>query len=292
MRCHKVYRRGSDRLGSRNQIALILTVLVIDQNDHLPLLEIRKNFRNFTKFNHFIFSTVRLHYQTTQYNPFTPKCKQKSKKAYAPTKQQTSHGRSPGIPLNRPSPVNRKHLSGYIVTFQQEHHSIRSIARLTCPTCRNKPHLPFLVNSAAVFKRQAIAEVDLASIEEVLNTNLVGPILVSKRFAELLDRPADCDEPVGKIVNISDVGAIKPWAEYSVYCASKAGLVAVTKAMAKELAPGVCVNSVAPGVITWPDGFTEEDKKRQLGFIPAGRTGQPSDVANAVVFLLESDYIT
>ena len=126
----------------------------------------------------------------------------------------------------------------------------------------------------------------------MLNTNLVGPILVSKRFAELLDRPADCDEPVGKIVNISDVGAIKPWAEYSVYCASKAGLVAVTKAMAKELAPGVCVNSVAPGVITWPDGFTEEDKKRQLGFIPAGRTGQPSDVANAVVFLLESDYIT
>ncbi len=149
-----------------------------------------------------------------------------------------------------------------------------------------------LVNSAAVFKRQAIAEMALASIEEVLKTNLVGPMLVSKRFAELLDIGADCDEPVGKIVNISDVGAIKPWAEYAVYCASKAGLVAVTKAMAKELAPGVCVNAVAPGVITWPDAFTEDEKKRQLGFIPAGRTGQPSDVANAVIFLLENDYIT
>ena len=149
-----------------------------------------------------------------------------------------------------------------------------------------------LVNSAAIFKRQAIADVDLTSIEEVLNTNLVGPMLVSKRFAELLDIDADCDEPVGKIVNISDVGAIKPWAEYSVYCASKAGLVGMTKAMAKELAPAVCVNAVAPGVITWPDGFSDEDKKRQLGFIPAGRIGQLSEVASAVIFLLENDYIT
>ena len=149
-----------------------------------------------------------------------------------------------------------------------------------------------LINSAGVFSRRALGEIDQEYAQDMLNANLIGPILVSRGFVESLDIPADAEEPVAKIVNLSDVGAMKPWGEYAVYCASKAGLVAVTKSLAKELAPGVCVNSVAPGTITLPDDFSEEEKQKQLAMIPSGKMGKLSDVADAVVFLLKNDYIT
>jgi pteridine reductase len=69
-------------------------------------------------------------------------------------------------------------------------------------------------------------------------------------------------------------------------------LVAVTKSLAKELAPAVCVNSVAPGTVTLPDDFSEEEKQKQLAMIPSGKMGKLSDIADAVVFLLKNDYIT
>jgi NAD(P)-dependent dehydrogenase (short-subunit alcohol dehydrogenase family) len=62
--------------------------------------------------------------------------------------------------------------------------------------------------------------------------------------------------------------------------------------MAREFAPAICVNAVAPGVIAWPEGFTEKAKARQLAMVPAGRSGKISDVTEAIIFLLKSDYIT
>lgn len=150
-----------------------------------------------------------------------------------------------------------------------------------------------LINSAAVFCRGALGDITLENARGVLDMNLLAPLLVCQGFAEVLKKHfPDTKDHVGGIVNVCDVGAIRPWANYSLYCASKAGLVAATKSLAKELAPAVSVNAVAPGVITWPSDFSDEEKKRQLAFIPARRTGTVEEVAAAVIFLLKSDYIT
>ena len=150
-----------------------------------------------------------------------------------------------------------------------------------------------LINSAAVFSRQPLAEATFEEARKVLDLNLTAAILTSRAFAKAIrDKFGTPELVVGKIINISDVGGIRPWAGYVLHCSSKAGLIGATKALAKELAPYVCVNSVAPGVVTWPSDFDESEKKRQLSFIPVRRIGEPKEVADAVIFLLRNDYIT
>ncbi len=150
-----------------------------------------------------------------------------------------------------------------------------------------------LINSAAVFSRQPLQEVTFEEAQKVLNLNLTAPILTSRAFAKAVnDKFANAESVVGKIINITDVGGIRPWAEYVLYCSSKAGLIGATKALAKELAPVICVNSVAPGVVTWPSDFDEAEKQRQLSFIPVRRIAKISEITAAVIYLLKNDYIT
>lgn len=150
-----------------------------------------------------------------------------------------------------------------------------------------------LINSAAVFVRQPLDRVTFEQAQKVLNVNLIAPILASRAFAEIIRGEFASEEAVvGKIINVSDVGGIRPWGEYVLYCSSKAGLIGATKALAKELAPRITVNSVAPGMVTWPDDFDESKRKDQLKLIPAGRIGEPKEVADVIIFLLENDYIT
>jgi len=152
-----------------------------------------------------------------------------------------------------------------------------------------------LVNSVSIFQRQPLADVTFDNARGAMDINLVGPVLACREFAQGVtagQKSVESENPVGKIINLVDVGGIRPWANYAVYCASKAALIAATKSMAKELAPAVCVNAIAPGVITWPAGFSEEDKRRQLAHIPAGRTGYTSEITSAIIFLLKNDYIT
>ena len=150
-----------------------------------------------------------------------------------------------------------------------------------------------LINSAAVFSRQPLAEVTFGEAQRVLSLNLTASILTSRVFAKQINAKfGKVESVVGKIVNISDVGGIRPWAGYVLYCSSKAGLIGATKALAKELAPAICVNSVAPGAVNWPSDFDEFEKKRQLSFIPLRRIAEPKEVTEAIIFLLRNDYIT
>jgi NAD(P)-dependent dehydrogenase (short-subunit alcohol dehydrogenase family) len=150
-----------------------------------------------------------------------------------------------------------------------------------------------LVNSAAVFWGQPLKDVDAGKAENIFTLNLTAPILVSGVFARKIAENFGSDKgPAGKIINIADVGAIHGWAGYVLYCSSKAGLIGATKSMAKELAPAICVNAIAPGIIRSAEDFDQQQLERQLSFIPAGRVGQASDIVNALIFLLESDYIT
>lgn len=150
-----------------------------------------------------------------------------------------------------------------------------------------------LINSAAVFTRQPLEEITTDKAEQIFSTNLTAPILTSQQFVRIVkSRIPETDVPVAKIINIADVGGIRPWAKYTLYCASKAGLISVTKSLAKELAPAICVNAIAPGLVTWPENFTEKAKQRQLDRIPMARIAKPQDITAAVIFLLKNDYIT
>ena len=146
-----------------------------------------------------------------------------------------------------------------------------------------------IINSAAVFEKGPISEVTAESVNRLLSLNLVAPLMLAKAFAARLGKTKT--GPSAKIVNIADVGGIRPWKGYSAYCASKAALIAATKSLAKELAPDIAVSAVAPGAINWPMGGQEE-KERLLRHIPAGRFGTAEEVARAVLFALENDYIT
>ena len=153
-----------------------------------------------------------------------------------------------------------------------------------------------LVNSAADFKKQPLDDVTFEDAQKTMGLNLIAPIVISKYFAKMVDKNKPHEQqvanPTSKIINIVDVGGIRPWAKYSVYCASKAGLIGATKSLAKELAPKMCVNAIAPGVFSWPPGFDEVAKVRQLAFIPMERIGTKDEIAASLLFLLGNDYIT
>jgi 3-oxoacyl-[acyl-carrier protein] reductase/pteridine reductase len=95
----------------------------------------------------------------------------------------------------------------------------------------------------------------------------------------------------GRIVNISSLGGIRPWAEHAHYCASKAGTIMLTRALAKAFAPEITVNSVAPGVIPFDD--IDEAGRRMIQATPARRGGTPAEIADAVIYFLKaSNFIT
>jgi 3-oxoacyl-[acyl-carrier protein] reductase/pteridine reductase len=95
----------------------------------------------------------------------------------------------------------------------------------------------------------------------------------------------------GRIVNLSSLGGIRPWAEHAHYCASKAGVIMLTRALAKAWAPRITVNSVAPGVIPFED--IDERGKKLIEATPAGRGGTPAEIADAVVYFLKAtEFVT
>jgi 3-oxoacyl-[acyl-carrier protein] reductase/pteridine reductase len=95
----------------------------------------------------------------------------------------------------------------------------------------------------------------------------------------------------GRIVNISSLGGIRPWAEHAHYCASKAGVIMLTRALSKAFAPEITVNSVAPGVIPFED--IDEEGMRMIAASPAARGGTPEEIADAVVYFLNaSSFVT
>ncbi|HOQ29567.1 MAG TPA: glucose 1-dehydrogenase [Armatimonadota bacterium] len=148
--------------------------------------------------------------------------------------------------------------------------------------------LDVLVNNAAIFPRTPFTTVTEAEWGQVLDINLKGSFLCALRAGrEMLQRDG------GKIVNIADVSAYRPWPSYIPYCVSKAGVIALTQGLAKALAPKVQVNAVAPGTVLFPESYSEEQRQRAVQPIPMGREGSPEDVARTVLFLIEgSDFIT
>ncbi len=153
--------------------------------------------------------------------------------------------------------------------------------RLLDALAAESDRLDLLVNNASTFYATPLGQITREHWRDLLGTNLAAPLFLSQAAAPALRAST------GAIVNIVDIHAERPLPGYSVYCAAKAGLVAITRALARELAPQVRVNGVAPGAILWPDSqdFGETDKQAVLARTPLARCGEPGDISRAVLFL-------
>jgi NAD(P)-dependent dehydrogenase (short-subunit alcohol dehydrogenase family) len=147
--------------------------------------------------------------------------------------------------------------------------------------------IEILVNSAAIFYRTPFEELTEADWDRFLDVNLKGPFLLCRKIGAIMLRQGQ-----GKIVNLADIAGQKVWAEYLPYSVSKAGVIALTAGLAKALAPHVQVNAIAPGTVLLPDGTSPGERERAVHRVPLGRLGSPEDIARAVVYLIESDFIT
>jgi pteridine reductase len=148
--------------------------------------------------------------------------------------------------------------------------------------------LDALVNNASSFFPVAVGAMESSHWEELIGSNLRAPLFISQQAASELAKNEGC------IVNIVDIHAERPLKGYALYSIAKAGLAAMTRALALELAPRVRVNGVAPGAIAWPeDGqFADQERARIVATTPLARTGSPEDIARAVHFLATAPYIT
>lgn len=146
--------------------------------------------------------------------------------------------------------------------------------------------LDLLVNSAGIWGSTPIGTVSEARWDELIDTNLRSAFFTSQRAAPALTAAR------GAIVNIADVGALRPWRNHAPYLVSKGGLVTLTEALAKDLAPHVRVNAVAPGPVLLPDDWTPEQAERTAATVLLRRLGSPDDVAQAVVYLAQAEYVT
>jgi pteridine reductase len=156
-------------------------------------------------------------------------------------------------------------------------------------TVQTHGKLDALVNNASSFFQTPVGEITAAQWEDLIGTNLRAPLFLSQAAAPALKKTQ------GAIVNITDIHADRPLKNYVVYSVAKAGLVGLTRSLARELAPEVRVNAVAPGPILWPDDATFDELSRQriISHTLLRREGTPEDIAKAVHFLLaDATYVT
>jgi pteridine reductase len=143
-----------------------------------------------------------------------------------------------------------------------------------------------LVNSAAVMLRTPIDEVTTEQWDTIFALNLRAPFFLARAAARAMGADG------GAIVNMADLAAFETWPAYVPHAISKSGVVAMTRTLARTLAPRVRVNAVAPGLVLLPESWSAEDAERLVKTTPLGRAGTPDDVVGAVIYLLEADYVT
>lgn len=147
--------------------------------------------------------------------------------------------------------------------------------------------LDLLVNNASMYRPSALRDTDTATVTAMMNVHFITPMLLCRDFEKTLR------ENRGSVVNMLDATAEKPNGKYLAYTASKAALANLTLALARDLAPEVCVNGIAPGVVEWPPDFPLAEQEAYLQRVPLKRAGTPGDVAELVAFLAtKGKYIT
>src|SRR6266852_292381 len=171
------------------------------------------------------------------------------------------------------------------VAIQADLGDVSQIKRLIAETGKQFGRLDILVNSAGNFLPASIVSTTEQVWDASLDTNLKAPFFCAQAAAPLLKRSR------GVIINFADVGGLLAWTGYIPHCVSKAGVIMLTRCLAKELAPEVRVNAIAPGTITMP-GDPPEWEADFIKLSPLRRSGKPSDIADAVSYLVHAEFLT
>ena len=150
--------------------------------------------------------------------------------------------------------------------------------------------LDVLINNASRFYKTDIEKTSEADWYDLMDSNLKAPFFLAQAALAYLKQEN------GSIINIADIHGERPLRDYSVYCLSKAGLVMLTKVLAKELGPNIRVNAISPGAIAWPEGendLSDTNKQQIISKTALQRHGAPSDIAKAVLYLVrDAEYVT
>jgi pteridine reductase len=147
--------------------------------------------------------------------------------------------------------------------------------------------LDVLINNASTFYPTTVGEITEQAWDDLLGTNLKAPLFLSQAAAPALRLTQ------GLVLNIVDIHGMRPLKRYPVYSAAKAGLIMLTKALARELAPSVRVNAVAPGPVMWPDDVDDELKAKIIERTLLKQPGSPDDIARAALFFAaDAPYVT
>lgn len=146
--------------------------------------------------------------------------------------------------------------------------------------------LDVLVNSAAVMERTPFGAVTAEAWDAMMALNLRAPFFLTQAAAPHLAKAR------GAVLNIADLAAFETWPAYVPHGISKSGVVQMTRALARVMAPDVRVNAIAPGTVLLPADWTDEDAERMRSTTPLARLGSPDDVVGAALYLLGADYVT
>ena len=175
---------------------------------------------------------------------------------------------------------------GKAALFQADLASPRVPAELVEAVAAKLGGLAVVVNSAAVMERTPIGAVTPQAWDAMFALNLRAPFMISQAAMPLMKREG------GAIVNIADLAAFESWPGYVPHSITKAGIVKMTSALARVLAPEIRVNAIAPGAVLLPAHWEEESAERLVSTTPLQRLGDPEDVVEAMLYLLRSDFVT
>jgi len=172
------------------------------------------------------------------------------------------------------------------IALQANLTSVSEITALVAGAAREFGRLDILINTAANFLETKFGETFEAQWNASLDTNLKAPFFCSQAAAPLL-----ANSRKGVIINFADLGGLQGWTEFVPHSISKAGIILLTRVLAKQLAPAVRVNALAPGTITMP-GDPPEWEQDFIRRAPLKRSGTPQDITDAVSYLIHAEFIT
>ena len=183
--------------------------------------------------------------------------------------------------INKDNPNSAKTIQGNLDIKED-------VQRILSEISETFPSIDVLVNNASTFYPTPIDEISEDHWDKLIGSNLKGPLFLIQGLKKQLQASK------GSIINITDTNLSKGVPNFSIYSAAKAGLEAITKGLARELAPDIKVNAIAPGAMLEPPDvtWTEEQKNKVIENIPLNRMGSEKDIADAVSFLARSEYIT
>lgn len=165
---------------------------------------------------------------------------------------------------------------------------LRAIDKLAADAHERWGRLDALVNNASSYYKTPLADLTEEQFDDLTGSNLKAPLFLIRACAKKMKQ--------GAIVNIADIHAARPMKNYAVYCAAKAGLISLTESLARELAPHIRVNAIAPGHVLWADQNTipAAQREAEIARVPMGRLARPEEIGAAAAFLLSdaAAYIT